>query len=76
MGEIAMPVKNTKPPTKYCIFQMSLAGYDVFIRKSGKKVMKLDLFNNFCRPGREKEMELIIDRQHPYFIFQKREEKT
>ena len=55
---------------------MSLAGYDVYIRLSGEKVMKLGLFNNFCRPGREKEMELIIDRQHPHFIFQKREEKT
>jgi hypothetical protein len=62
-----------KAASGYCVFTQALIGYDIFNRKTGQKLLKFDLFNNFRKPGREKELELIMDRMHPSFEFKENE---
>ncbi len=63
-----MGTDNSKP-SKYCHFNMVLSGYDIYSVKSGKKLYKWDLFNNYNRIGRELELELIESKMHPDFLF-------
>jgi len=66
-------IQGHKPPSGYCLFSEALIGYDIFLRSTGKKMFKFDVYNNYRKKGRESELTLIMDRMHPNFIFKQNE---
>ena len=63
--------QTTHHPSEYCLFHMALEGYDLYSRITGKKFLKVAVWNEYKDDSGQ--LELIKSMFHPDFRFEKNE---